>query len=356
MSMSSLWQTITTRFRQDATKLVYMPIPKSRTDVDYDDRPLVPGESYFKIWLTEMFLTHSRNWFTEWQPAVHCSVKLTFNNQPAVNFSNVARAAEDAKANGVLLNYKLSELMPFNGGDVEIAAGLLALKGASDLRFAVNLLASFSSLVAPPLGQAIAIADKVAGGIETLIQDTHGEIHLPFHQTFTSQNGGGSNDLRPGYIAVVGADAQAIKPDELSVRADRLHYAGQPLVGVDHLVFRIEGRAERDDWRFASIAEPLKQAKAAIVGRDETRAATMLNEAILAAYNSSDLAEADRMRIISAIKADFEKARKVGYGAAGAQKMDLNEIIRNDAISREESLLMGKPQVERLFVKPEAWV
>ncbi|HEX4966021.1 MAG TPA: hypothetical protein VF173_34745 [Thermoanaerobaculia bacterium] len=353
MSMSSLWQTITTRFREDAPKLVYAPIPKSRTDAGYDDRPLVPGESYFKIWLTEMFLAHSRDWFAEWQPAVHCSVKLTFNNQPAVNFSSVARAAEDAKVNGVLLNYKLSELMPFNGGDVEIAAGLLALKGKSDLRFAVNLLASFSSLVAPPLGQAIAIADKVAGGVETLIQDTHGEIRLPFHQTFTSQAGGGSNGLRPGYIAVLNADAQTIKPDDLSVRTDRLHYRDQPLTGVDYLLFRIEGRAERDDWRFASIAEPLQQAKTAIVGRDETRAVTLLNQAILAAYNSPDLAEADRMRVISAIKADFEKARGIGYGAAGAQQTDLNEIIRNGAISREESLLLGKPQVERLFVKSE---
>ena len=70
------------------------------------------------------------------------------------------------------------------------AAGLLALKGASDLRFAVNLLASFSSLVAPPLGQAIAIADKVSGGIESLLNDTHGEIHLPFHQIFASAGGG----------------------------------------------------------------------------------------------------------------------------------------------------------------------
>jgi hypothetical protein len=243
--------------------------------------------------------------------------------------------------------------MPFNGGDVEIAAGLLALKGASDLRFAVNLLASFSSLVAPPLGQAIAIADKVTGGIETLIQNTNGEIHLPFHQIFTSRGGGGSNDLRPGYYAVLLADTHTFKPEQLSIRADRLESGGKPLIGVDHMVFRIEGRAERDDWRFAAIAEPLKEAKAAIVRRDDARATTMLNEAILAAYNSPDLAEADRMRVITAIKADFEKARAVGYGAvaAGDQASDLNAIMQSEAISREEALILGKPRVEQLFVK-----
>ena len=44
-----------------------------------------------------------------------------------------------------------------------------------------------------------------------------------------------------------------------------------------------QGRAERDDWRFAAITNPLKEAKAALVRRDETRAMTMINEAILAA-------------------------------------------------------------------------
>ena len=351
MPLTSLWQTITSRFRQDAAKLVYAPISKNRTDVDYKDAPLIAGESYFRIWLTEMFLTNSRDWFTSWHPAVHCSVKLTFNNQAAVNFSSVARAPENAATNGVLLNYKLSELMPFNGGDVEIAAGLLALKGASDLRFAVNLLASFSSLVAPPLGQAIAIADKVSGGIESLINDTHGEIHLPFHQVFASSGGGGSNDLRPGYYAVLLANAATFKLEQLSIRGDRLESAGKPLTGVDHMVFRIEGRAERDDWRFAAIANPLKEAKAAIVRRDEARATTMLNEAILAAYTSPDLAEGDRMRVINAIKSDFERARSIGYGAAGDQTSDLNEIMETNAMSREEALILGKPPVEELFVR-----
>ena len=57
------------------------------------------------------------------------------------------------------------------------------------------------------------------------------------------------------------------------------------------------------------------------------------------------------MRVITAIKADFEKARGVGYGAAGNQTSDLNEIMKSDAISREEAFILGKPRVERLFVK-----
>jgi hypothetical protein len=191
----------------------------------------------------------------------------------------------------------------------------------------------------------------VSGGIESLINDTHGEIHLPFHQVFASSGGGGSNDLRPGYYAVLLANAATFKFEQLSIRGDRLESAGKPLTGVDHMVFRIEGRAERDDWRFAAIANPLKEAKAAIVRRDEARATTMLNEAILAAYTSPDLAEGDRMRVINAIKSDFERARSIGYGAAGDQTSDLNEIMETNAMSREEALILGKPPVEELFVR-----
>ena len=97
MPVVTLWQTITSRFRQDAAKLVYAPIPKNRTDVPYKDEPLAAGESYFRIWLTEMFLTRSRDWFTAWHPAVHCSVKLSFNNQ-AANFARSRRLRRKRKS------------------------------------------------------------------------------------------------------------------------------------------------------------------------------------------------------------------------------------------------------------------
>ena len=32
-------------------------VPKERTDEGYDDAPLEPGGSYFRLWLSEMFLT-----------------------------------------------------------------------------------------------------------------------------------------------------------------------------------------------------------------------------------------------------------------------------------------------------------
>lgn len=352
MSASRLWQATTERYRAGAKDLLYAAIPRSRTDLEYDDQPLAAGQSYFCIRLVGMSLTRGRDWFNRWHPAVHGAVRLRSGDQPARYFNRLAHVPEGAQAQGAPLNEMISQLIPYNGGELEVATALLALRGTRDLRLAVNLVAGFSSLVTSPTGrQAVAITDHVAGSIEALIGEAHGEVQLAFHQAYVLQGEGGSGVLRPGYIAIVRAADQPIRPEDLSVRADRLYLAGQPLPGADHMLLRVEGRAERDDWRLPAIVEPLAAAKAAIALPGDTRATTMLNGAILAAYDSPDLAEVDRMRVITAIKADFEQARHGRYGAGGAQESDLDAIVQT-GISREESILGGKPAVEDLLIEP----
>ena len=353
---TALWNIITGRASSDAPQLIDARIPRDRTDAQWDETPIAAGQGYFRLWLCDMYLTKSRAWFTEWHPAVHCAVKLTFEGRPAVSFSSVAKAPIEAEVTGVLLNFKLSELMPFNGGDVEIAGGLLALKGKSDLRLAINLLASFSSLVAPPLGQAISIANKVAAGVQDLVEKTHGDIHLPFHQAFVSAGGGGGNDLRPGYYAVLRATRSQVEPSRLAVRGDRLHYsttAGAepvPLTGYDYVLLRIEGRTTRDDWRFQSIVAPLAQAKAALRRGDEAHARTMMNNALVVVSTSPDFAESDRVPIYDKLLKEYEAAQLRGYGAAGQEEPDLNELLA-DAVKQRDALLhlSGAP-VERFLL------
>src|ERR1700722_14736699 len=134
-SIANLWDAIRGLAERSANQYLYVPIPKERTEPEFDDQPLKPERSYFRLWLTEMFLTQSKAWFKDWYPAVHSSVRLKFGNQSDVNFSRGVRAPEEPLANRVLLNYRLTELMPFNGGVVELGAGLLALEGKNYLRF-----------------------------------------------------------------------------------------------------------------------------------------------------------------------------------------------------------------------------
>ena len=60
--------------------------------------------------------------------------------------------------------------------------------------------------------------------------------------------------MAPGYIAVIPATPRQVNPKQLYVKNDQLCYSPQdgatpvPLQGYDYILFRVEGRQERDDW------------------------------------------------------------------------------------------------------------
>ncbi|MEO0565714.1 MAG: hypothetical protein AAF125_26640, partial [Chloroflexota bacterium] len=199
-----MWDTIKDWAETNTERYLYVPIPPERVDVAYNPEPLVPDQSYYRLWLSEMHLANSREWFTEQFPAVQASVRLKVADREAQTFSRVVRAPESALANGVLLNYPLTELMPFKGGTVELEAALLAFQGQSAMQYvsaSLGLLEKFGNLIAPPLAQAISVAQAVNQGIEDLVRTLDGGVTLSLHQAFVS--GDVPNALRAGYIAVV---------------------------------------------------------------------------------------------------------------------------------------------------------
>jgi hypothetical protein len=353
--LTQLWDLIKGAADQNAAHYIHEPIPKARTDEDYPDQPLAAQRSYLRLWLCEMFLTKSRKWFVEWFPAVHSSVKLKFGNREGVTLSRVAQAPEKALANGVLLNYEVSPLVPFNGGVVEIEAALLGLKGSDYLGAAIKVLQDFSSLVAPPIGRVLTVAEKVSSGMNQLFGATDGKVHLPFHQSFTSADGGGHNELRPGYFAVILATADQVARDRLVVRKGQLHYSQQPgaeptpFVGFDYLLFRIEGRSERDDWRLQDIQEPLDKAIEALAQGRTEEAEAYKKTALTAAWLSPDLVVLDRGRVVKAIKEELAQVADSGLGAVGGEVRDLNAIMQNRAVKPELAANLGRMTAADVF-------
>jgi hypothetical protein len=360
-ALTTIWNWVSGWVTQNAGHFLYAPIPKARTDVAYDDAPLRPMASYFRLWLAEMYLSRSRSWFVDLYPAVHSAVQLKFGSYDAVKFSNVARPPQEALGRGVLLNYPVTELMPFNGGVVEIESALLALKGANYLQLAINLLQSFSGLISAPLGQVLDIAETVSAGVQNLLALPDSGIHLALHQAFTSAGGGNASVLRPGYLAVILATAEQVDARRLSVRADQLYYQSPggrtlPFTGYDYMLFRLEGRAERDDWRLRNIAEPLEAALSAVIAGDVEKAQAYRTVAITAAATSADLAVYDRRRVVDAIKdelaafaqprMDEEAERPVGAPALdwleALQDADLGTIMRTHAMPVDEAITMGE--------------
>ncbi len=308
-----MWNAIKRWSEQNAERYLYVPIPPKRTAAEIDHTPLLPERSYYRLWLAEMHLGRSVQWFTEVFPAVQASVQIRWADNAPVTFTRVVRAPNEALARGVLMNYPLTELLPFKGGTVEVEAALLAFQGRSamdSVSASLGILQNIGELVAAPLGQALKVAEAVNKGIDDLVSATDGRVALSLHQSFVSGNG--PNALRAGYIAVILATPQEIDRTRLSVRNDQLLYDGEPLTGYDHFLLRVERRDTRDDWRFSYLDDLMDKIARAYAEDDANKAASFEGALKFAIYDSEDFTFRDKKRILWEIKQQLDFMRAEG--------------------------------------------
>jgi hypothetical protein len=332
-----LWDTIRVWAARETQNYLFVPF---HTDADM---PLVADASYFRLWLKDMNLTQSRKWFTDIYPAVHSSVRLNFGGQPDQTFARVAAPSEAVMGPGERRNYIMSELIPFNGGTVEIEAALFALRGQNHLKATVDVLAStvgiladFSNLVAAPLTEAVSIVQKLSSGLESILQTSQGQVHLALHQGLREGPASADNSLRPGYFAVILATAAQVKRERLKVEGGQLLYSpaeGKPterLTSYEYMLFELEGTAERNDYRhLKDIAEPMNAALDAVIDGDKGAIKLTKKRLLKAVSRSPDVAQDDQRRILDALDKELKDARKRAseFGAAGVARQDLDAVV-----------------------------
>jgi hypothetical protein len=346
--MTAIWDRIKDLATDDAEKYLWVQIPKERTDATYDDTALKAERSYIRLFVAEMFLSKSRTWFKTWYPAVQVATQLKFGDQPKREFSRLAQPPQNATETGVLQNYEIMPTTPFNGGTVEIEAALLAMQGTNHLSTAISLLQDFSSLVGPPMAQAITIAEKVSNGVDKLYNASNGNVDLPYHDTFVGA-GMGDHVLRPGYIAIIKATAGQVKEALLTVKGGCLHYpAGdddepQSFRSYDYVLLRLDGFEKRDDYMSLSeIAKPYNDFIDALENDRDEDAEAAKRSALAAARKSADLARFDRRRVVDALKADFQAIEQdLGYAAVGEERRTLDHAMDTWAMTMDQAEAKG---------------
>jgi hypothetical protein len=304
-----MWNAIKRWSEQNTERYLYVPI----STPEIDPAPLVAERSYYRLWLAEMHLGRSVQWFTEVFPAVQASVQIRWADNAPVTFTRVVRAPNEALARGVLMNYPLTELLPFKGGTVEVETALLAFQGRSamdSVSASLGILQNIGELVAAPLGQALKVAEAVNKGIDDLVSATDGRVALSLHQAFVS--GTGPNALRAGYIAVILATPQQLDRTRLGVRDNQLTYNGQPLTGFDYMLLRLERRDTRDDWRFSYLDDLMDKIARAYAEDDRNKAASFEGALKFAIYDSEDFTFRDKKRILWEIKQQLDFMRAEG--------------------------------------------
>ena len=217
------------------------------------------------------------------------------------------------------------------------------------------MVGDFAGLLAvPQLSAALNVAGPVANGVQELLGVSNGALHLGLHQVFTGRGGGGANELKAGYIAVILAQEGEVDKDRLWIVEDRLRYgagaaSSTPFTGYTYMLFRIENREERDDWNsLTSIREPFDKAIEALLAGEEQRAESFLRTAITMALQSPDLTKADRRRVAQALKEEYNETQDLGLGAVPRELPNIKHAMQR-ATSVDEALALGEPTFEELF-------
>jgi hypothetical protein len=359
--MSGLHETLTGWLSRESRRYLCCAIPPEHVEGATDPGvSLEAGRHYFRLWLSEMCLRRDREWFKSWHPAVHSLVRFRFGTQ-SVDIPYVAGLQQlpGVEASGldrvIQLNYPLTTLMPFNGGVVEINAGLLALQGADYIARFLKVMGDFAGLLAAPqLSAALQVAAPLASGVQELFGASDGRLHLGLHQAYSAAGGDGANELRSGYLLAALADEGQLAPERLWVRAGRLRYGcsqldGQPLSGHSYMLFRIESRTERDDWDSLDfIQKPFQAALEALGMGERERAESQIRQATANALQSPDLTRTDRRRVAQAIKDEYDNAREMGLAASRDSTTTLGQVMRS-AMSVDRAAALGELRLEDLF-------
>jgi hypothetical protein len=333
--MTPAWSSLGKLFQRDAQHRDRPVIPIEHISPPLaDTSSLAGGDGYFQLWVVQMFLKSDRDWFKSWYPVVQSLTRFRFGNLPnPIEVAQIAgpgylRDVDPAHLDRIVqVDLPLTPLVPFTGGMVQIEVGLVAMQASDTLKRFLNVMGSFASLLSvPQLSSAVNVAATVSKGVDQLLGIGDKNMVLGYQRTLESAGGGGDNDLRPAYVALINAASGTYNPENLWVRNSRLLYGADlansaELTGVDFMLLRIETRRCRDDWdAFNTISEPFTKAMNALTQTDTAGnpnvadAAAFIRAAAVAAMNSPDLTANDRVKVARAIRSRYDEYKTAVLG------------------------------------------
>ena len=270
-------------------------------------------------------------WLANYYPVLHSVVGFDYAGKriELTRVTSLESLKSSTKGNiemskVVALNFLLTDLVPFNGGTVEISAGLLAMKEKDKIQAAIKIVTDFSSLLAvPQLTSALSIVQPLANNVEQLFGLGDNQFRLGYHNTFTSAQGGGSNDLRPQYIAIIGVPPEDkvsrvgtdywITKDHLCyIRNSDLNAANKAMdIPSDYILLRLEVcRSRNKEWNNLTDLNEFFMEAMSLLPKKRKKADEQLGIVISKVYTSPDIAENDRDIIASSCGEKYEKRAK----------------------------------------------
>jgi hypothetical protein len=318
-AVSRTWNAIRDQFTKEAAHLQLVHIPEPGAAA------LRPRDSYLRLSLSELFLADERKWGTDRLPAVQVSARLQFGGPRQQTFTTLVQPTVTT-GRGVFEDCAITHWVPYYGQAIELEAALYQIDGKNNLLTAIQIVSDFASLVTPPVSAVLAVADKVASGIEKITKANAADPALVLHKALT--------EPAAGWIAVVRATEDKLPAAELHVDGQgRLCRNGVRLTGFDYMVLHVQSLHERDDWWTPDLDEAVRLAAVARAqGRPEYD--RLREEALALVLSSPDLTPPQRRQAAVAVKEELDLA---GVGAVADGGMTVAEIIaRHGLPSRQQ--------------------
>lgn len=297
---------------------------------------LAADKSYVRLWLSEFGLATERSWTFDRKPVVKASVQVLFGKPDkqtpgavSLDKQEFAILLRPDAGRGVLKSYPITEWLPYRGQAVELGAELFSVSGKSRLLTAIDILSEFASLVTPPISAALAIADRVAAGIERVIKANGTEPTLQLHDTFSARE--------PGWLVVVDAQENRLPPAELGLNgAGQLCRNGKRLTGCNYLVLRVESCREREDWLTPDLDTLITEALNARDNEGAKKKYEWLRaQALTKVYLSPDFTTSQRRKLAKVVKEELDDT---SYGAVGTGRATLAAIVGRRGLPSDDEV------------------
>lgn len=325
----------------------YKAIPSDHVYPKIEDDAFTENECYFRVWITEMYLENSREFYKEYSPMVNAFCRFKYQNKlqeiPIIAGSNQIDGLKGNLSNVIHLNYKLLGPLKYEGGTFEILIGLFGLVSKDYGKELIDVLSDISQLSCQgELQIGLNYANLLKNNIETIfgIEDIQPRIGL--HDSF-SISVNSPKKFRPFYGIVINSEEDKVDLNKLWVKEGRLLYGdnfnnAKPFKEKDYFLFYIEKLNNHDNFNSISsvdIAWKNSENIMKINGLNKESA----NKAIEQFKNSimwiNDLTYLDKTMLIETFRTSIKR------------KLDLIQICPDLLVQKPESRI-----VESMIINP----
>lgn len=230
----------------------HLDIPADRVDGGASLGPDFGAKRhYFRVYVSEMFLAHARDWFVSYDPMAFVATNYLYGREDVtsafvVGPSMLQGYGQPVPQGTIFRDTPVTGLHPYQGGSVAVTVLLSRVQRRNNAQQLLGTLESVSAALDP--STAFTAYVKLGGAILDGVQSLLGLAEtVPVLGYRVTRDPDTQLPLRPGYYAILDADEAEVDADRFSVRDSRLLMDDAPYRESDFVLFSIRQASSRSD-------------------------------------------------------------------------------------------------------------